>query len=92
MVSVAGSRDSLALSVGLRRKRPIILLRPSGERPMGERRLGAGLHSQTVGHIKAVCGSVSRGITIHLSMKGREEDVLSMLMRLRRSHLFVLLV
>ena len=53
MVYVAGARDDWrALSVGLRRKRPTILLRPSGERVMGERGPGAGLHSQTVGRIE----------------------------------------
>ena len=54
MVSVAGAGagDWPALSVCLRRKCPTILLRASGERAMGERGLGAGLHSQTVGRIE----------------------------------------
>ena len=71
MVSVADAGDWLALSVGLHRKRPTILLGPSGERAMGERGLGAGLHSQTLGHIEGFLWFCEQGITIRRSMKGR---------------------
>ena len=91
MAYVAGASDRLALSVRLRRKRPTVLLRPSGERVMGECGLGAGLHSQTVGHIEGCLRFYGQG-DHHSPVHEREEDVLSVLMRLRRSRLFVLLV
>ena len=45
--------------------------------------------AEAVGRVEGFLWSCEQGTTVRQYMKGREEDVLSMLARLRRSRLFV---